>query len=453
MCLARVTFFFCCAAPAITLRQNLKTMTASTIPERLKFDNADTIYPASLSKHFCSLFRMKVTMKDDIDAAILQEALVAASRRMPTFRCTMSVGAFWWYLQRVDKDPQIRPFKPLRHIDFRDQGGLLYRVSINQRQIVLDVFHALTDGTGAMTFLLTLAGEYIRRRYQTGIGYNNLCLDPKDAPVYAEVEDSFKTVFAGQHGQLEKNDNAYHLRGRIMPYNGARDLRMVLPQDRAGEVCRKYDCTVTELLLSVMLYALQEEHKRDTTSTRRKNPVIKVCMPVNLRPRYASRTVRNFSSYVNLGVDVRNGYLSFARIVRTVKAQKRRALLKEELEPKIAANVEIEDMFIVKCLPLVVKQHAIDIVNRLHGDRFFTHTLSNLGRINVPEEMIPYIADVDFILGRQRGNSGACSCLGYNGRLFFHMTRKIHKDGFERDVLKQLAALGIPVEASEEDLA
>lgn len=448
---SQVTFVCTRAAAGITLRQNLKTMTASTIPERLKFDNAANIYPASLSKNFCSLFRMKVTMKDDIDANILQEALIVASKRMPTFRCTMSVGAFWWYLQRVDKDPQIRPFKPLRHIDFRDQGGLLYRVSINQRQIVLDVFHALTDGTGAMTFLLTLAGEYIRRRYQTGIGYNNLCLDPKAAPVYAEVEDSFKTVFAGQHGQLEKNDNAYHLRGRVMPYNAARDLRMVLPQASADEVCRKYDCTVTELLMSVMLYALQEEHKRDKSA--RKNPVIKVCMPVNLRNRYASRTVRNFSSYVNIGVDVRNGYLSFARIVRTVKAQKKRALLKEELEPKIAANVEIEDMFIVKCLPLVVKQHIIDLVNRLHGDRFFTHTLSNLGRVNVPEEMVPYIADVEFILGRQRSNSGAATCLGYNGKLYFHINRKIYGDGFEKDVLKQLEALGIPVEASEEDLA
>ena len=428
-------------------------MTASTIPARLKFDNAANIYPASLSKNFCSLFRMKVTMNDDIDAKILQEALIVASKRIPTFRCTMSVGAFWWYLQRVDKDPQIRPFRPLRHIDFRDQGGLLYRVSIDQRQIVLDVFHALTDGTGAMTFLLTLTGEYIRRRYQTSIGYNNLTLDPGQAPVYAEVEDSFKTVFAGRHGHLEKNDNAYHLRGRVMPYNAARDLRMVLPEDRTAEVCRQYDCTVTELLLSVMLYALQEEHKRDTASTRRKNPVIKVCMPVNLRGRYPSRTVRNFSSYVNLGVDVRNGYLSFRRIVKTVKAQKKRALLKDELEPKIAANVEIEDMLLVRCLPIWVKQHVIDLVNRLHGDRFFTHTLSNLGRVNVPEEMVPYIADLDFILGRQRSNSGAATCLGYNGKLYFHINRKLYRDTFEQDVLKQLDVLGIPVEATEEDLA
>ena len=426
-------------------------MTASTIPARLKFDNAANIYPASLSKNFCSLFRMKVTMKDDIDSEILQEALIAASNRMPTFRCTMSVGAFWWYLQKVDNDPQIRPFKPLRHIDFRDQGGLLYRVSINQRQIVLDVFHALTDGTGAMTFLLTLAGEYIRRRYGVGIGYSNLCLDPKDAPVYAEVEDSFKTVFAGRHGHLEKNDKAYHIRGHVLPYNAARDLRMVLPESRVQEVCREYDCTATELLLSVMLYALQEEHKRDRSA--RKNPVIKVCMPVNLRNRYPSRTVRNFSSYVNLGVDVRNGYLSFKRIVRTVKAQKKRALLPGELEPKIAANVEIEKMFLVRCMPILVKQHVIDLVNRLHGDRFFTHTLSNLGRVNVPEEMVPFIADLDFILGRQRSNSGAATCLGYNGKLYFHINRKIYRDSFEQDVLRQLSVLGIPVEASEDDLA
>ena len=90
--------------------------------------------------------------------------------------------------------------------------------------------------------------------------------------------------------------------------------------------------------------------------------MLKVSVPVNLRPIYSSRTVRNFSSYVNLGVDVKDGYYSFTQLVRAVKAQKARDLRKDQLEPKIAANVELEEMLLVRLLPLKIK-HPNDSIN------------------------------------------------------------------------------------------
>ena len=425
-------------------------MTAA-IPEKLRLDNAANIYPASMSKHYCSLYRMKATLTEHIDKDILQEALLAASERIPTFRCKLKAGAFWWYLRRVRKNPQVRPVKPLKAFNFADQDGLLYRVSASGRQIYLDVFHALTDGFGAMSFLLTLTGEYIRKRYGESISYNSLALDPKDRPVYAEVEDSFKTVFSGRHGQLEKNVDAYHIRGAAMPFGAVKDLRVSMPMSRISEVCRQYSCTVTDLLTGAMLFALQEEHREDTSA--RKRSVLKVSVPVNLRPIYNSRTIRNFSSYVNLGIDVKDGYLTFSQIVAAVKAQKAHDISLAELEPKIAANVELEEMLLVRCLPLAVKHPVIDIINLLHGDRFCSQTLSNMGRVDVPAEMQKYITDLDFILGRQRGNSGAASCVGYNGRLNLHLTRKIARDSFEFSLLRLLSSLDIPTNVTIDSLA
>lgn len=390
-------------------------------------------------------------MVDEIDKDLLQEALLAASERIPTFRCKLRAGAFWWYLDRVEKAPEVRPLKPLKAFSFADQDGLLYRVSVAGRQIFLDVFHALTDGFGAMSFLLTLSAEYIHRRYGVDITYNTLALDVQDRPVYAEVEDSFKSVFSGRHGQLEKNVDAYHIHGGALPFGAVKDFRVVMPYERVKEVCREYSCTATELLTAVMLWALQDEHKHD--SAKRKRSVLKVSVPVNLRPLYGSRTVRNFSSYVNLGIDIKDGYLNFNDIVAAVKTQKEHDLRQAELEPKIAANVELEEMLIVRMLPLFIKHPIIDIINLLHGDRFCSQTLSNMGNVQVPQEMVPYITDLDFMLGRQRGNSGACSCVGYNGKLYFHMTRKIARNGFECAVLKKISALGIQAETNVEALA
>lgn len=423
----------------------------ASIPARLRLDNAANIYPASMSKEYCSLYRMLVTMTENIDVTVLQEALTTVAERIPTFRCTLKAGAFWWYLDRCDAAPVVRPLKPLKNFRFKDQDGLLYRISVEGKQLSLDVFHALADGNGAMVFLMTLAGEYVRLRYGASIQYNYLVLDPKDRPAYAEVEDSFKSVFSGRHGQLEKNVDAYHIRGTVMPFGTVKDLRVVMKADSVRQVARKYGCTVTELLTATMLYALQQEHRRD--ASRKKRSVLKVSVPVNLRPIYQSRTVRNFSSYVNLGVDVKDGYMTFEELVNAVKAQKDHDLKRENLEPKIAANVELEEMLLVRMIPLILKHPIIDIINLLHGDRFCSQTLSNMGNLNVPKALLPFIQDVDFVLGRQRGNSGAVSCVSYNGHLCLHMTRKIYSDSFEQAFLYQLQRLGLSLNTSLSDLA
>ena len=423
----------------------------TTIPLQLRLDNAANIYPASLSKTYSSQYRMSVTLSESVDADCLQRALETVSERIPTFRCSLKRGAFWWYLRRQERLPHVLPLQDLRRFQFDRQGSFLYRVCVDRRRIVLDVFHALCDGTGAQVFLLTLTGEYLRLKYGISIDYKGKVLNPADTPVYAEVEDSFKTAFAGKTGELEQNDDAYHLKGRFLPREGLKDIRMVLPADVLHARCRKYGCTLTEFLTAAMLHALQEEHRSDPNP--KKCPVLKVTVPVNLRPFYGSRTLRNFSSYVNLGVDVSDRYFSFRELAETVREQKQDALHWKNLEPKIAKNVQLEENLAVRCVPLFIKKPIIDLINRLHGDRFCTTTMSNMGKVDLPEQMQPYVEEVEFILGRQRGNSGAASCVGYNGKLFLHFTRHIASGSFEHRFLELLCGLGIPVETREETLA
>ena len=411
------------------------------IPARMRIDNAANIYPASLSKHYASLYRMSITLSEPVDLAVLRQALVTVSERIPTFRCELRAGAFWWHLRRMEKEPEVTPAAPLNRFHFSDNGGFLYKVSADGNRIVLDVFHALADGTGSKTFLLTLAGEYLRLKYGISISYSGLVLDPSAVPDTREVEDSFKTVFSGRKGALEKNVPAYHIKGHRLPGSGLRDIRVIMPMDQVKQVCRRMDCTVTDLLTGMMLEALQKLYRAD--GDVKKTGVLKVSVPVNLRPLYGSRTVRNFSSYVNLGMDVRGGYLQLDQLVRLVKMQKRSMLRPENLEPKIAANVELEENFAVRCLPLMVKKPIIDIINKHHGDVYVSQTLSNLGQVVLPEEMRPYVTEFDFVLGRQRGNSGAVSCTGYDGKLFLHLSRNIYGAEFEQFFLDRAQSLGL----------
>ena len=126
---------------------------------------------------------------------------------------------------------------------------------------------------------------------------------------------------------------------------------------------------------------------------------------------------------------------------------------RDVLEEKIAANVELEESFMVRCIPLVLKRRIIDLINKLHGDRFFSTTLSNLCVSRLPESMRPYVAGFDFMLGRQRGNSTAAACVSCGGKLRLHLTSKIGENDLERLLLDEFDAQDIPVQLSVRRLA
>ena len=405
----------------------------------LRLDNASFIYPASLSKKYASLYRMSVTLSEPVDEETLQRALENTVSRIPTFGYTLTGGALWWYLRKLDRPVRVLPLQPLHQFSIAGNDGFLFRVSADGCRIVEDIFHVLTDGNGGMTFLLTLTAEYLRLRYGIAPTYGGRILDPSDAPIASELVDSFDD-FSGKRGALEQNDAAYHIRGRVLAPKVLRDVRIKMPMAQVHAEAKRRDATVTEFLTAAMVAALQDVRRKDPF---RRRSALKVNVPVDLRKIFGGCTLRNFSSYVMLGVDVRNGEYDFNQILGIVRAQKRLYSMASELEPKIAKNVELEDNFAINCIPRVLKKPIIDIIFKLKGDRYCSHTLSNLGRLELPEAMRPYVRDVDFILGRQRGNSGASACVGYGDSLVLNMSRRIAERGFEDAFLKQLASLGI----------
>ena len=422
-----------------------------TPKKELRLDNAANIYPASLTKHYASLFRLHIGFTEDIDVEVMNHALENVSWRIPTFRCRLKAGAFWWYLKPVDFVPKVHRLSPLKVFDFIKFGGLLYKVMAEGRHLYMDVFHALTDGGGGITFLSTLVAEYCRLKYGSQIQYGGFILDPRDAPGKDELEDSFMTVFGGRSGKLEKNDPAYHIEGIDVGWDGLLGSHFTLDAKRLKEVAKAHGSTITEFLTAALLYCLQYVHSVD--QSRRKKHVIKISVPIDLRSFYKVRTLRNFSSYINLGVDLQNKQYSLDGLIKEVERQKAENLVKERMEDKIAANVELEENLFIRAIPLFIKKIAIDVICRNHGDKFVTYTLSNIGAIRFPEGIAEHVTEMDCWLGRQRGTSGAATCACYGDKVYLNLSRKIRSDVLEKRVHKLMDELGIPCELSEVKLA
>ena len=409
------------------------------VPAWTRLDNASIIYPSCRTRKYATIFRLAITLDEEVSDPVLGSALRNCIRRFPSFRYTLDNGFFWWFLRRLENDPATVPPFAMRPFNFKKNGGYLFRAGCNGKRIILDFFHALTDGTGAMTFAMTLTAEYVRLRYGTAVPAGKWVMDLSEEPSEAEMEDSFDS-FSGTEGSLDKEARAYHLHGTEEATSVLNNIRVSLPLDKTKALAKENDCTITELIASIMLLSLQEI--RFLRPVLGDSPFLKVEVPVNLRSMFDSRTLRNFSSYVHLGIDVRNGGLPFQDILQEVKLQKRLYVNSRRITTRVAANVALEDNLAIRSIPLFIKKLAINFINRHKGENYCSHTLSNLGEISLPEEMHRHVRDIDFILGRTQKKSGSCAGVSYGNRLNLNLSRKIVEHGFEDVFLVAVVEIG-----------
>ena len=88
----------------------------------------------------------------------------------------------------------------------------MFKLGCRGCDIELNVYHALTDGTGEMTFLMSVVAEYLRITGVNFVGYGNWVFDPFSEPCEEELEDGFDR-FSGTKGALDDEKSAWHIPG------------------------------------------------------------------------------------------------------------------------------------------------------------------------------------------------------------------------------------------------
>ena len=171
-----------------------------------------------------------------------------------------------------------------------------------------------------------------------------------------------------------------------------------------------------------------------------------VSVPVNLRAFFPSATLRNFASWVNIGIDPRLGHYTLEEIINSLQAQMKLSLNEKALQAKMSGTMRAAQNPVFRVLPSPVKRVILNLGDRLLGDSCCSQSLSNLGNISLPDSMQPYVRELRFILGRSRGKAGSVSCISLNGNLYLTFSRKIREAEFERLFFSRLVEMDIPVE-------
>ena len=81
-------------------------------------------------------------------------------------------------------------------------------------------------------------------------------------------------------------------------------------------------------------------------------------------------------------------------------------------------------------------------------------SLSNLGAMQLPKEMQPYITRADFILGAQASAPHNCGVISWGDTLYLNSIRNIKEPDFEYHFFRVLQNLGLSVtaESNQEEL-
>ena len=418
----------------------------------LKLDNAAQIYPASRSRNWTALFRVSSLLTEQVDPLILKEALLCTLPRFPAFRMRLRNGLFWCYMEDIREAavPQPDVANPCVRMDLRENNGYMFRVRYHDKRIAVEIFHALTDGTGGLCFLKTLTAEYLRLKYGALIPRSSEILDCTQPPEPSELEDSF--VKYARTASFSRDERpAYCIHGTPTAHY-MHIISGIIPLSALKAKAKEYSVSVGEFITSVLICSIAEIQAREP-SRRQRNMPVKINVPVNLRSYYPSKTLRNFSSYVNPGIEPGYGSFTFEEVLREVSHFMRLELSEKRMNARFTTNVKAGRNLAVRLAPLPLKQAILKGAFVMVGDRYSSSTVSNLGVTTLPEEMAKYVTRLDFMLGPLFRNPVTCACLSYNGQTVIHFTRTIAESQVERGFFTRLVKMGIPVHIESNDAA
>lgn len=409
-----------------------------------KLDLSANVYPTLQRKDFSSVYRISVTLKEPIQPDLLQQAVDLTLPRFPTFKTALRRGLFWRYLEPNDRPgPFVRPDiqNPCMHMNFHADNRYLIRIYYYQKRISLEVFHSLSDGNGALFLLRTITAVYLRLQGHD-IPATMGVLDINEEPSPDELEDAYMKYASSKICPPRSQGSAYRVRGTHEPLNTLNIICGIIPVDQLLKVTRGYKVSVTEYLNAVLLYALMK--KQESDKVLREKP-LKLALPVNLRKFFPSDTLRNFITMVYPAIDPRMGDYSFEDILLQVHHYMRYYINNKFLNADITTNALTQQNPVIRVVPLFIKDIVVKHFYTRVQDCQSSAGLTNLGVINLSEEMQQHVERFDVLMGQPFSARTNCAIVSYQNILTINFASGIKETDVERFFFRKLVEDGIPV--------
>ena len=409
-----------------------------------KLDNAGVLYSAIQKEEYSAIYRFSAVMDALVDPKALQRAVDRTMPRFPGFAVRIKKGAFWYYFEpNTAPGPFVRRdianfCQPVR---FQEDNGWLVRFYYYQRRISVEVFHALSDGAGALVFFRTLLAVYLR---ELGVPVPNGegVLDVDEPPQREELEDAYAR-YAGRRVLREGGlTGAYQNTGTPEPFYTLNVTLGLVPVDQLKSKARSLGVSITEYLTAVLLQTILDNQRRD--HPHRLRPVA-LAIPINLRPYFPSQTLRNFILTVRPCIDPTLGDYSFEEILSQVHHFMRYQINAPRMRAVFTGNVRFQTNRLLQVIPIALKNPVMAFGYWLAGVRPYSGTYTNPGVFQVPDTMAAHIERMEVVLGQATNPRVHCASISYGNTMAITFAGTQKETDTEREFFRFLVRQGIHV--------
>lgn len=403
-----------------------------------RLDNAAKIFPPTSSKRDTKVFRFACELNELVDGNVLQKALDKTLEAFPIYRSVLRHGLFWYYFESSNLPAEVQQEwePPCSSIYDSNRKSLLFKVTYFRCRINLEIYHALSDGTGAMQFLRLLVYHYLLFRHPEDL--KNTPQMDYDASFSQKMDDSFQKYYDknGRKGNA-RHPKAYRIKGQKLPEHRIRVIEGVVSVKQALAKAHGYNATLTGFLTALLLCAIHE----DRSLRDQQKPVV-LEIPVNLRKYFPSESARNFFSVISAGYDFSKKPPDFEQVIRAVDDCFQKELTPEQLSLRMNTFAAIEHNPFARVTPLILKDVALKIGYHAAAKES-TGALSNIGKISMPQELIPYIRLFDVFVSTNKLQICLCS---FEDNLTLSFTSPFISTDIQKRFFRSLTSMGLEVE-------
>ena len=404
-----------------------------------KLDNAAKLYSAASNKKDTRVFRFYCELKEEVNPKALQEALNQTIETFPTFLMVLRKGLFWHYLEPCNLRPIVKEEykEPCSRLYIRDKKTLLFEVTYYKKRINFEVFHVLTDGTGATEFLKELVKNYLYLMHKEE-GLEQITLLPEDMTVQDQEDDSFLKYYSKNQKRPKKRKlNAFQIRRKKKDGNHLHVHESVVSVQAVLKRSRELGVSMTIFLTALFMMAINEEMSK----MQKKKPVV-LMVPVNLRKFFPSSSMLNFFNWIEPGYNFTTQDQSFEAVLKYTKEFFETELTKEKMSAHISELLALELHPILRLAPLELKNLCIQ-AGAKYSEKNTTAIFSNMSAVKMPASYVPYIERFGVYTNTPKLELCLCS---FRDKLSFAFTSRYDTVNIERNFYRLLKEQGITSE-------
>ncbi len=406
-------------------------------------DNAAKLYSSVSTENITNVFRISAMLSEEVQPEILQEALEKTLEEIPFFRVKMRKGFFWYYFETNFSKPHIQQDNslPCTRMDRASNKGYLFRLTYRGCHVHFEVFHALADGNGAVIFLQTLLYRYLHIRHPESVP-SGLAIR-QDAPsLKAMEENSFMHHTAAPKGSgiPSKVIKAFHIDGVRTFRGGMKIVQGYCSAKQIVTLARAENVTLTAYLTALLAFSIYSQNYQ---YSRRDKPII-INVPINLRNLFLSSTMRNFFACVNLSFQPLEENLPFKSFLEETSRQLKEGQKEEKLAEQISRNVTAERNPAMRAVPLFLKNPVLNYMF-LRNERGQTCTVSNMGRIVLPEELKPFIKRMEVVIPATYSQTVKLGLVSCGDILACSFSSRIEENDIQRFFFRFLQEQGVEI--------